>query len=93
MVGYPHELKGQGIYCFVTLQVGIEPSDALRKELVGSVGKVIGRPRRRTSSSGHRACPGPVCNIAANEHDASGVTSTLADPSVIDDLVRNRMNR
>ena len=102
VVGYPHELKGQGIYCFVTLQVGIEPSDALRKELVGSVRKVIGPtatpdfiqwapglPKTRSGKIMRRI----LRKIAANEQDALGDTSTLADPSVVDDLVRNRMNR
>jgi acetyl-CoA synthetase len=102
VVGYPHELKGQGIYCFVTLQVGIEPSDALRKELVGSVRKVIGPtatpdfiqwapglPKTRSGKIMRRI----LRKIAANEQDALGDTATLADPSVVDDLVRNRMNR
>jgi acetyl-CoA synthetase len=102
VVGYPHELKGQGIYCFVTLQVGIEPSDALRKELVGAVRKVIGPtatpdfiqwapglPKTRSGKIMRRV----LRKIAANEQDALGDTSTLADPSVVDDLVRNRMNR
>jgi acetyl-CoA synthetase len=102
VVGYPHELKGQGIYCFVTLQAGIEPSDALRKELVGSVRKVIGPtatpdfiqwapglPKTRSGKIMRRI----LRKIAANEHDALGDTSTLADPSVVDDLVDNRMNR
>jgi acetyl-CoA synthetase len=102
VVGYPHELKGQGIYCFVTLQAGVEPSDALRKELVGSVRKVIGPtatpdfiqfapglPKTRSGKIMRRI----LRKIAANEHDALGDTSTLADPSVVDDLVDNRMNR
>ena len=102
VVGYPHELKGQGIYCFVTLQVGIEPSDALRKELVGSVRKVIGptatpdfiqwAPGLPKTHSG-KIMRRVLRKIAANEQDALGDISTLADPSVVDDLVRNRMNR
>jgi acetyl-CoA synthetase len=102
VVGYPHEVKGQGIYCYVTLTAGIEPSEALRKELVQQVRKEIGAtatpdliqwapslPKTRSGKIMRRI----LRKIAANEHDQLGDTSTLADPSVVDDLVENRMNR
>ncbi|MDF1792748.1 MAG: acetate--CoA ligase [Thalassobaculaceae bacterium] len=102
VVGYPHDLKGQGIYAYVTLNVGEEPSDALRKELVQWVRKEIGPiaspdliqwapglPKTRSGKIMRRI----LRKIAANEHDQLGDTSTLADPAVVDDLVENRMNR
>jgi acetyl-CoA synthetase len=102
VVGYPHDLKGQGIYCYVTLTAGIEPSEGLRKELVQQVRKEIGAtatpdliqwapslPKTRSGKIMRRI----LRKIAANEHDQLGDTSTLADPSVVDDLVANRMNR
>ena len=103
VVGYPHDIKGQGIYAYVTLTVGREPSEDLRGELIRWVRKEIGpiaTPGPHTS--GHRGLPktrsGKIMRrilrkIAANEHDALGDTSTLADPAVVDDLVDNRMNR
>ena len=102
VVGYPHDIKGQGIYAYVTLTVGTETSDALRAELVRCVRKEIGPiatpdmiqwapglPKTRSGKIMRRI----LRKIAANEHDALGDTSTLADPSVVDDLVENRMNR
>jgi acetyl-CoA synthetase len=102
VVGYPHDIKGQGIYCYVTLREGIEPSEALRKELVQQVRKEIGPtatpdliqwapslPKTRSGKIMRRI----LRKIAANEYDQLGDTSTLADPSVVDDLVDNRMNR
>jgi len=102
VVGYPHDLKGQGIYAYVTLVAGEEPSEELRKELVQWVRKEIGPiatpdliqwapglPKTRSGKIMRRI----LRKIAANEHDALGDTSTLADPAVVDDLVDNRMNR
>ncbi len=99
VVGFPHDIKGQGIYCYVTLQNGIEPSEALQKDLVRHVRSDIGPiaspdyiqwapglPKTRSGKIMRRI----LRKIAANEHDALGDTSTLADPSVVDDLVANR---
>jgi len=102
VVGYPHDLKGQGIYAYVTLKAGIEHSEALRKELVAWVRKEIGPiaspdliqwapglPKTRSGKIMRRI----LRKIAANEQDQLGDTSTLAEPAVVDDLVENRMNR
>ncbi|MBX9698206.1 MAG: acetate--CoA ligase [Acetobacteraceae bacterium] len=100
VVGMPHDLKGQGIYCYVTLKTGEEPSDALKKELVAWVRKEIGPiaspdaiqwapglPKTRSGKIMRRI----LRKIAANETDSLGDTSTLADPAVVDDLVANRV--
>ncbi len=100
VVGFPHDLKGQGIYAYVTLKDGIEPTDALRKELVTWVRREIGPiaapdaiqwapglPKTRSGKIMRRI----LRKIAANETDALGDTSTLADPSVVQDLVENRL--
>jgi acetyl-CoA synthetase len=102
VVGFPHDIKGQGIYCYVTLKAGIEPSEALRKELVQQVRKEIGAtaspdiiqwapslPKTRSGKIMRRI----LRKIAANELDNLGDTSTLADPAVVDDLVKNRAHR
>jgi acetyl-CoA synthetase len=102
VVGYPHDIKGQGIYCYVTLTEGCEPSDDLRTELRNWVRKEIGPiaspdllqwapglPKTRSGKIMRRI----LRKIAANEHDQLGDTSTLAEPAVVDDLVENRMNR
>ncbi len=102
VVGYPHEIKGQGIYAYVTLNKGAEPDDALRAELVKWVRKEIGPfaapdliqwapglPKTRSGKIMRRI----LRKIAANEHDDLGDISTLADSSVVDDLVENRVNR
>ena len=99
VVGFPHEIKGQGIYCYVTLQTGNEPSDDLRKELVKHVRSDIGPiaspdaiqwapglPKTRSGKIMRRI----LRKIAANEFENLGDTSTLADPSVVDDLIANR---
>ncbi|MDE0713796.1 MAG: AMP-binding protein, partial [Gammaproteobacteria bacterium] len=99
VVGYPHEIKGQGIYAYVTLMVGEEPSDDLRTELVNLVRKEIGPiakpdviqwapglPKTRSGKIMRRI----LRKIAENELDSLGDTSTLAEPSVVDDLVANR---
>ncbi|MEI4234283.1 acetate--CoA ligase [Roseovarius sp. D22-M7] len=99
VVGYPHDVKGQGIYCYVTLMDGVEATDDLRKELqnwvrteIGPIAKpdVIqwapGLPKTRSGKIMRRI----LRKIAENEHDSLGDTSTLADPSVVDDLIANR---
>jgi acetyl-CoA synthetase len=99
VVGMPHDIKGQGIYAYVTLNTGVEPSEALRKELVGWVRKEIGPiaspdviqwapglPKTRSGKIMRRI----LRKIAANETDSLGDTSTLADPAVVQDLVLNR---
>jgi acetyl-CoA synthetase len=102
VVGYPHDLKGQGIYAYVTLNAGEVATEELRKELVNWVRKEIGPiaspdliqwapglPKTRSGKIMRRI----LRKIAANEHDALGDTSTLADPSVVTELVDNRMNK
>ncbi|KAA0677038.1 acetate--CoA ligase [Roseomonas genomospecies 6] len=101
VVGYPHDLKGQGIYAYVTLNAGEQPTEELRKELVAWVRKEIGPiatpdliqwspglPKTRSGKIMRRI----LRKIAANEHDSLGDTSTLADPTVVTDLIENRMN-
>jgi acetyl-CoA synthetase len=101
VVGYPHDIKGQGIYAYVTLKVGIEPTEALRKELVAHVRKEIGPiaqpdliqwapglPKTRSGKIMRRI----LRKIAENDPGSLGDTSTLADPAVVDNLVSNRMN-
>ena len=100
VVGMPHDIKGQGIYAYVTLKAGIEPTDVLRKELVAWVRKEIGPiatpdviqwapglPKTRSGKIMRRI----LRKIAANEVDGLGDTSTLADPAVVDELVANRV--
>jgi acetyl-CoA synthetase len=102
VVGYPHDIKGQGIYAYVTLMAGIEPTEALRKELVNHVRHEIGAiaspdviqwapglPKTRSGKIMRRI----LRKIAANELDNLGDTSTLADPGVVDDLLQHRANR
>ncbi|WP_427874713.1 acetate--CoA ligase [Pelagimonas varians] len=102
VVGYPHAIKGQGIYCYVTLMNGVEPTDELRKELrtwvrteIGPIASpdlvqwAPGLPKTRSGKIMRRI----LRKIAENDFGALGDTSTLADPSVVDDLVENRMNR
>ena len=102
VVGYPHDIKGQGIYCYVTLMSGEEPSDALRVELRNWVRKEIGPiaspdliqwapglPKTRSGKIMRRI----LRKVAEDEFGALGDTSTLADPSVVDDLIEHRMNR
>ena len=102
VVGYPHDIKGQGIYCYVTLNVGEEGSDDLRKELVAWVRKEIGPiaspdliqfapglPKTRSGKIMRRI----LRKIAEDDFSNLGDTSTLADPGVVDDLINNRQNR
>ena len=101
IVGYPHDIKGQGIYAYVTLIHGVEPTEELRKELIGHVRKEIGPiatpdiiqwapglPKTRSGKIMRRI----LRKIAANEMDSLGDTSTLADPGVVDDLIKNRVS-
>jgi acetyl-CoA synthetase len=102
VVGYPHDIKGQGIYAYVTLMNGVEPSDALRKELVAWVRKDIGPiaspdliqfspglPKTRSGKIMRRI----LRKIAEDESGSLGDTSTLADPAVVNDLVEHRQNK
>ncbi len=99
VVGFPHDIKGQGIYAYVTLVRGVDATEDLRKELVAHVRKEIGPiaapdviqwapalPKTRSGKIMRRI----LRKIAENELGALGDTSTLADPSVVDDLVKNR---
>jgi acetyl-CoA synthetase len=100
VVGYPHDIKGQGIYAYVTLKQGVEPSEALKKELTQMVSQEIspiakpdviqfapGLPKTRSGKIMRRI----LRKIAENDLGNLGDTSTLADPSVVDDLVKNRV--
>jgi acetyl-CoA synthetase len=102
VVGYPHDIKGQGIYAYVTLMSGVEATEGLRKELVNHVRKEIGPiaspdliqfspslPKTRSGKIMRRI----LRKIAENEFGALGDTSTLADPTVVDDLITNRQNK
>ncbi|UXN03578.1 acetate--CoA ligase [Bartonella sp. HY406] len=99
VVGFPHAIKGQGIYCYVSLMEGIEPTDALRQELIQHVRKDIGPiatpdkiqfapglPKTRSGKIMRRI----LRKIAENEFESLGDTSTLADPAVVDDLIAGR---
>ncbi|WP_198919389.1 acetate--CoA ligase [Pseudomonas chlororaphis] len=101
VVGYPHDLKGQGIYAFVTPMNGVEPSDELKKELLSLVSREIGSfakpeliqwapalPKTRSGKIMRRI----LRKIACNELDSLGDTSTLADPSVVEGLIDKRLN-
>jgi acetyl-CoA synthetase len=102
VVGYPHDIKGQGIYCYVTLITGNQPSEELRKELVQHVRKEIGPlatpdliqfspglPKTRSGKIMRRI----LRKIAEDDFSNLGDTSTLAEPAVVDDLVNNRQNK
>ncbi|MHC2662585.1 acetate--CoA ligase [Bradyrhizobium diazoefficiens] len=102
VVGFPHDIKGQGIYAYVTLMAGVQPTEDLRKELVTWVRKEIGPiaspdqiqfapglPKTRSGKIMRRI----LRKIAEDEPGSLGDTSTLADPAVVDDLVKNRQNK
>jgi len=102
VVGYPHDIKGQGVYAYVTLLADASPTEPLRRELIDWVRKEIspiatpdliqwapGLPKTRSGKIMRRI----LRKIAADEHENLGDISTLADPGVVEDLVRNRMNR
>jgi acetyl-CoA synthetase len=99
VVGFPHDIKGQGIYCYVTIKDGHTPSDELKTALVEEIRREIGRfaapdviqwapglPKTRSGKIMRRI----LRKIAENELGSLGDTSTLADPAVVDDLVKNR---
>ena len=101
VVGFPHDIKGNGLYCYVTLKTGINPEGELELDLKKHVRKVIGPiatidfiqfapglPKTRSGKIMRRI----LRKIAANEHEQLGDTTTLADPSVVDSLVNNRKN-
>ena len=102
MVGYPHDIKGQGIYAYVTLMGGEEATEELAQGAVDWVRKDIGPianpdliqcapglPKTRSGKIMRRI----LRKVAENDYDALGDTSTLAEPEVVDDLIANRMNR
>jgi acetyl-CoA synthetase len=102
VVGYPHDLKGQGIYCYVTLMAGEQGSDGLKKDLVATVRKIIGPtatpdliqfapglPKTRSGKIMRRI----LRKIAEDDFGNLGDTSTLADPAVVTDLIDNRQNK
>ena len=102
VVGYPHDIKGQGIYAYVTLMSGYEASEELHKDLIAIVNKEIGPiakpdviqwapglPKTRSGKIMRRI----LRKVAANELENLGDTSTLADPAVVDDIIENRANR
>ncbi|MEM9973349.1 MAG: acetate--CoA ligase [Pseudomonadota bacterium] len=102
VVGYPHDIKGQGIYCYVTLMNGVEPTEELRKELrtwvrteIGPIAApdliqwAPGLPKTRSGKIMRRI----LRKIAEDDFGALGDTSTLAEPAVVDDLIENRMNK
>jgi len=102
VVGYPHDIKGQGIYCYVTPMNGVQPNEELRRELIALCVKEIGPiakpdiiqwapglPKTRSGKIMRRI----LRKVAANELDNLGDTSTLADPAVVDELISNRKNR
>jgi len=102
VVGYPHDIKGQGIYAYVTLNVGIEPTEELRKELIDLVRQEIGPianpdiiqwapglPKTRSGKIMRRI----LRKVASNEIGSLGDTSTLADPAVVDDIIEHRANK
>jgi acetyl-CoA synthetase len=102
VVGYPHDIKGQGIYCYVTLMSGESPNEELRSELRQWVRKEIGPiaspdlvqwapglPKTRSGKIMRRI----LRKIAENDYGSLGDTSTLAEPAVVDELIENRMNR
>lgn len=102
VVGFPHDIKGQAVYAYVTLMLDVEESEALRKELIAFVAEEIGAfarpdiiqfapglPKTRSGKIMRRI----LRKIAANETDTLGDTSTLADPTVVEQLIANRFNR
>jgi acetyl-CoA synthetase len=99
VVGFPHDIKGQGIYAYVTVFEGTDPTDTLRKEIIGTVRAMIGPiaspdviqfapglPKTRSGKIMRRI----LRKIAAGELENLGDTSTLADPNVVEDLIKNR---
>ncbi len=102
VVGYPHDIKGWGVYAYVTLKTGFEESDVLKKDLINEVRKIVGPiaspdliqwapglPKTRSGKIMRRI----LRKIAADESNQLGDVSTLADPTVVDDLVKSRLNK
>jgi len=102
VVGYPHDIKGNALYCFVTLKVDVQPSGDLERDLKLWVRKQIGPiatpdiiqfapglPKTRSGKIMRRI----LRKVAANEYDQLGDTTTLADPSVVSSIVENRKNK
>ena len=102
VVGYPHDIKGQGIYCYVTLNAGTKGTDEKKKEMVARVRTEIGPvatpdliqwapglPKTRSGKIMRRI----LRKIAENDYVNLGDISTLAEPAVVDDLIENRQNR
>jgi len=102
VVGYPHDIKGNGLYCYISLVVSEEPSDILKDELKKIVREKIGPiaspdlihftpnlPKTRSGKIMRRI----LRRIAANKQDQLGDISTLADPTVVDELIKNRLNK
>ena len=102
VVGYPHDIKGWGIYAYVTLKNGFKETEELKKNLIDEVRKIVGPiaspdliqwapglPKTRSGKIMRRI----LRKIAANESDQLGDVSTLADPSVVNDLVNSRLNK
>ena len=102
VVGYPHDIKGNGLYCYVSLKVGVNSDEELKKNLINIVREKIGPiatpdlihfspglPKTRSGKIMRRI----LRKIASNEHDQLGDISTLADPTVVDELIKNRLNR
>ena len=100
VVGYPHDIKGQSIYAYVTVKTGVQKSEELKKELTAHVRTLIGPiatpekiqfadglPKTRSGKIMRRI----LKKVAANEIGDIGDTTTLADPSVVDDIVKNRL--
>ena len=102
VVGYPHDVKGQGIYCYVTLMEGVEGSEDLKKELVkhvrGEIGPIASPDKIQFSPGLPKTRSGKIMRrilrkIAEDDFGSLGDTSTLADPAVVDDLIENRQNK
>jgi len=102
VVGYPHDIKGSGLYCYVSLKVGESPNEELKKDLKNVVREKIGPiatpdlihfspglPKTRSGKIMRRI----LRKIASNEHDQLGDISTLADPTVVEELIKNRLNK
>jgi len=102
VVGYPHDVKGNGLYCYVSLKVGVDPSEdlvlALKKTIREKIGPIAtpdfihitaGLPKTRSGKIMRRI----LRKIASNDFENLGDTSTLADPSVVENIIENRKNR
>ena len=102
VVGYPHDIKGNGLYCYISLKAGEVGDDVLKKHLIKTIRNKIGPiatpdfihftnalPKTRSGKIMRRI----LRKIAANEHDQMGDITTLADPSVVDKIIKNRLNK